>query len=144
MMNIIRNYDTSVDVDEGIDEGDQGQNTQGAPTVAPNVQTAMNNGQQKGVNKRSHDAMIIPGHKVHSSRTESSSTAANVANLPALLSVVPTARIRKEIIQDVALPARQEGLSSIPVAQATTATAQAMVLLELRSCSFSPIACSAR
>jgi hypothetical protein len=84
VMNIIRNYDTSVDVDEGIDEGDQGPNTQGASTVAPNVQTAMNNGEQKGVNKRSHDAMIVPGYKVHSSRTESSSTAANVANLPAL------------------------------------------------------------
>ncbi len=100
----------------------------------------MNNGEQKGVNKRSHDTMIVPGHKIHSSRTQrmsetdsvtssqSGSTAANVANLPALLSVVPTARIRKNI-QDIVVPARQSS-SSIPVAQATAATAQAMVLID--------------
>jgi hypothetical protein len=46
VMHIIRNYDTSVEVDERIDEVKQG----------PNVQTAMNNGKQKGANKRSHVA----------------------------------------------------------------------------------------
>ena len=95
VMNIIRNYDTSVDVDERIDEVKQ----------RPNVQTAMNNGEQKGANKRSHDTMIVPGHRVHSSRTENISTAANAANLAALQSVMPTARIRT--IQDVAVPASQ-------------------------------------
>jgi hypothetical protein len=82
VMNIIRNYDTSVGVDERIDEVEQ----------RPNVQTSMKNGEQKGANKRSHDTMIVPGHKVHSSRTEISSSAANVVNLPDLQSVVPTAK----------------------------------------------------
>jgi hypothetical protein len=109
VMNIIRNYDTSVDVDERIDEVEQG----------PNV--------QKGANKRSHDTMIVPGHRVHSSRNENISTAANAANLAALQSVMPTARIRT--IQDVAVPASQSS-SSIPVAQATTATAQVIHLID--------------
>jgi hypothetical protein len=50
VMNIIRNYDASVGVDERIDEVEQ----------RPNVQTAMNNDEQKGANKRSHDTMIVP------------------------------------------------------------------------------------
>ncbi len=116
VMNIIRNFDTSVDVDERIDEVEQG----------PNVQIAMNNGEQKGVNKRSHDTMIVPGHGVHSSLTENISATANAANLAALQSVTPTARIRT--IQDVAVPASQSS-SSIPVAQATTATAQVIHLV---------------
>jgi hypothetical protein len=123
VMNIIRNYDTSVDVDEGIDEVDQRPNTQGAP----NVQTAMNDGEQKGANKRSHDTMIVPGHRVHSSRTENTSTAANAANLAVLQSVMPTTRIRA--IQDVAVPASQSS-SSILVAQATTATARVIHLVD--------------
>jgi hypothetical protein len=136
-MNIIRNFDANVDVDEGIDEKDQGPDTQGASVVAPNAQSAMNNGEQKGANKRSHDTIVVPGHKVHSSRAQrmsetdsnrqSSNTAASVGSFPTLQSVVPTARIRKEI-RDVAVPARQSS-PSIPVAQATTATAQVMVLL---------------
>ncbi len=52
VLSIIRNYDASRGVDEGIDEVEQ----------RPNVQTAMNNGEQKGANKRSHDTMIVPGH----------------------------------------------------------------------------------
>ncbi len=126
-MNIIRNFDTRVDVDGGINESDQGPNIQGASTVAPDVQTAMNNGEQKGVNKRSHDTMIVPRHKVHSSRTENIGTAANAANLSALLSVTPTVRIRT--IQDVAVPASQSS-SSISVAQATTATARVIHLVD--------------
>ncbi len=97
VMNIIRNFDTNVDLDEGIDENDHEANAQGASTVAPNAQIAMNNGEQKGVNKRSHDTMIVPGHKVHSSRNEISSVAANLGSFPTLQSVVPTARIRKEV-----------------------------------------------
>jgi hypothetical protein len=119
-MNIIRNYDSSRGVDERIDGVEQG----------PDVQTAMDNGEQKGANKRSHDTMIVPGHKVHSSRIESSSSAANVANVPLLQSVVPTAKnIRTRTIQDVAVPANQSS-SSIPVAQATTATARMIHVLD--------------
>jgi hypothetical protein len=113
VMNIIRKYDASRSVDEGIDETEQ----------SSNAHTAMNNGEQKGAHKRSHDTMIVPGHKVHSSRTEISSSAANVVNMPDLQSVVPTARdTRTRTIRDVAVPANQSS-SSIPVAQATTATA---------------------
>ena len=120
MMNIIRNYDSSVGVDEKIDEVEQ----------RSNVQTAMNNGEQKSANKRSHDTMIVPGHKVHSSRTEISSSAANVVNMPDLQSVVPTAKdIRTRTIRDVAVPASQSS-SSIPVAQATTATAPVIHLID--------------
>jgi hypothetical protein len=117
VMNIIRNYDASVGVDEGIDEVEQG----------PNLQTAMNNGEQKGANKHSHATMVVPGHRVHTSRTENISTAADGANLAALQSVSSTARIRT--IQDVAVPASQSS-SSIPVAQATTATAQVIHLID--------------
>jgi hypothetical protein len=68
---------------------------------------------QVRANKRAHDTKVAQGHKVHSSRAQRmsqadnnnqiSSTAANMANLPTLQSVVPTARIRKEI-RDVAVP----------------------------------------
>ncbi len=119
-MNIIRNYEASGGVDEGIDQVEQ----------RPNVQTAMNNGEQKGANKRSHGTMIVPGHKVHSSRNEISSSAANVVNMPVLQSVVPTARdIRTRTIRDVAVPASQSS-SSIQVAQATTPTARVIHLID--------------
>jgi hypothetical protein len=120
VMNIIRNYDSSRGVDERIDGVEQG----------PNVQTAMNNGEQKGANKRSHDTMIVPGHKVHSSRTEMSSSAANVVNIPDLQFAVPTAGDnRTRAIRDVATPASQSS-SSIPVAQATTSTARVIHLID--------------
>jgi hypothetical protein len=119
-MNIIRNYDASRGVDEGIDEVEQ----------RPNVQTAMNNGEQKGAHKRSHDTMIVPGHKVHASRNEISSSATNRANMTTLQSVVPTAKdTRTRTIRDVAVPANQSS-SSIPVAQATTATARVIHVLD--------------
>jgi hypothetical protein len=47
---------------------------------------------------------------------QNGSTATNMANPPALQSVAPTVRIRKDI-RDVAAPARQSS-SSIPVATA--------------------------
>ncbi len=102
IMRIIDPRDTQSDVDQESDHGDQGSNAQGAsfnaPPTAPSAQIATNDGEQKGVNKRSHDTMVGPGHKTNSSRTQrmgetdsdsqSSSTAPNVANLPALQSVV--------------------------------------------------------
>ncbi len=58
---------------------------------------------------------------------QSSSTAANMATLPTLMSVVPTTRINR-VIQEIATPARQSS-SSIPVAQPFTPTTQGMVLV---------------
>jgi hypothetical protein len=133
-MYIINPRDTQSDVDQENDHGDQGSNAQGAssiaPPIAPSAQVATNDGERKGVNKRAHDAIFTPGHKVHSTRAQrmnqtdnnnqSSSTAATVANLPVLQSIAPKATIRKPV-QDVAVPARNSS-SSIPVAEATADT----------------------
>ncbi len=137
-MNIINNNGTQVDTDQN----DQGSGTQGAPStappVAPSAQIATTDGEQKGANKRAHGTMVASGHTSHSfpaqrmsqadNINQSSSTATNMANLPALSSAAPAARIRREI-QDVAAPAKQSSLS-IPVAPAANPTTQAMVLLD--------------
>jgi hypothetical protein len=60
------------------------------------------------------------------SNNQSSSTATTMANPPALISVVPTTRIRREI-RDVAAPARQSS-SSISGAQVAAPNAQSMAL----------------
>jgi hypothetical protein len=93
-----------------------------------------------GTNAPAHDTIVTPGHKVHSTRAQrmsqtdnnnqSSNTAATVANVPLLQSIAPKATIRKPV-QDIATPARPSSLS-VPVAQATTATAQVMVLSIIR------------
>jgi hypothetical protein len=138
VMNIIKSNGTQVDAEQK----DQGSDAQGAsstaPQIAPSAQIATTDGEQKGANKRSHDTIVAPGHKLHTSRAQrmsqadnnnqSSSTATSMATPPALSFVAPTTRIRKEI-RDVAAPARQSSLS-IPVAPAATPTAQAMVLVD--------------
>jgi hypothetical protein len=137
VMNIIRNNGTKLDADQD----DQGSNTQGAPATAPpaasSAQNATTVGEQKGANKRAHDTIVAPEHRVQThqaqrmsqsdNNNQSSSTAANMATLPTLMSVVPTTRINR-VIQEVATPARQSS-SSIPIAQAFTPTTQAMVLV---------------
>jgi hypothetical protein len=147
VMNIIK-IQGGTKVDD--DQEDQGSDTQGAsfaaPSVAPTAQVARSDGEQKGTNKRAPDTMVAQGHKVHSSRAQKmsptdninqgSSTAANMANLPALQSVASTARIRKEI-RDVAVPARQSS-SSVPVTQETTTSAQVMVLVDHTTADIAP------
>jgi hypothetical protein len=142
VMRIINPRDTQSDVDYESDHEDQGSNAQGAsfiaPPTAPSAQVATKDGEQKGANKRARDTIVTPGHKVHSTRAQrmsqadndnqSSSTAANVANVPLLQSIAPKATIRKAV-QNIATPARPGSLS-IPVAQATTTTAQVMVLVD--------------
>ncbi len=134
IMCIINARNTQSDVDQESDHGDQGSNAQGAsffaPPTVPSARVATNDGEQKGANKRAHDTIVTPGHKVHSSRAQrmsqtdnnnqSSSTAATVANVPVLHSIAPKATIR-EPVQDIAAPARQSS-SSIPVAEAAMVT----------------------
>jgi hypothetical protein len=67
---------------------------------------------------------------------QSSNTVANVANVPALQSIAPKATIRKPV-QDLTVPARQSSLS-LPVAQATTATAQVIVLVDHTTADIAP------
>jgi hypothetical protein len=126
VMNIIKNNGTQVNADQD----DQGSNTQSAsstaPPIAPSAQTVTTVGEQKGANKRGHDAIVATGRNFQThqaqrmsqtdNNNQSSSTATNMATLPTLMSVVPTTRIRREI-QDVAAPTRQSSLS-VPVAQA--------------------------
>jgi hypothetical protein len=98
-----------------------------APPVAPAAQSATTVGEQRGANKRTRDTMVAPGRNVQTDNNNQSSDAAtNVANSSAIIPVAPTERIRRGI-RDVAAPASQSS-SSIPVAQATTFTAQAIVL----------------
>ncbi len=138
VMNIIKNNGTQVDANQD----DLGLDTQSASSIAPSsiaptAQIATTVGEQKGANKRAHNTIVAPGHRVQTNQAQrmsqtdinnqGSSTAANMATLPALVSVVPTTRIRREI-QEVATPARQCS-SSIPIAQAFTPTTQAMVLV---------------
>ena len=106
-------------------DANQGMNTQGAsstaPPLAPAAQNATTVGEPRGANKRTRDTMVAPGLNVQSDNNNQSSYAAtNMAN-SALLTVVPTARIRGPI-REVAVPARQSS-SSIPVAQAVTSIA---------------------
>jgi hypothetical protein len=99
----------------------QGANIQGAPSTAPPVAPAAQNattvGEQLGANKRTRDTMVAPRPNVQTDNNSQSSDAAkNVANAAAMLSVVPTARIKRGI-RDVA-PSASQSSSSIPVAQA--------------------------
>ncbi len=114
-------------------DADQGSNIQGAPSTAPPVapvaQSATTVGERKGANKRAHDTMVTPGRNVQTDNNNQSSDAAtNMANSSAILSVVPTASTRRGT-RDVAASASQSSLS-IPIAQATTFTAQAVVLAD--------------
>jgi hypothetical protein len=112
-------------------DANQGSNIQGAPSTAPPVapvaQSATTVGEQKGANKRARDTMVAPGRNVQTdSNNQSSDAATNMANSTAIVSVVPKARIRRGI-REVAASVSQSS-SSIPVAQATTFIAQAIVL----------------
>jgi hypothetical protein len=148
-MCVINPRDTQSDVDQESDHGDQGSNAQGAsfiaPPAAPSARVATNDGEQKGANKRAHGTIVTPGHKVHSSRAQrmsqtdnnnqSNSTAATVANVPVLQSIAPKTTTRKPV-QDTAATARQSSFSVL-VTQATTATAQVMVLVDHTTADFS-------
>jgi hypothetical protein len=106
-MNIIKNFDTNVDVDQRIDEEGRGSDAQGAsstvPPAAPNAQIARNVGEQKIANKRAHETIVVHGHKSHPSKAQrmsqsdnhnqSGSVAASRANLPRLQAIVPTAKL---------------------------------------------------
>ena len=108
-------------------DANQGANIQGASSAAPPNANAI--GDQRGANKRTHGTMAALGRNIQSdNNSQSSDTAMNVANTTAMLSVVPTARLRK-VVRDVAAPARQSS-SSIPVAQAVPSVTQAMVRIE--------------
>ncbi len=109
----------------------QGANIQGAPTpappFAPAAQSAITVGEQRGANKRTRDTMVAPGRNVQTdSNSQSSDTATHVTSASVMLSVVPTARIKRGI-REVAASASQ-GSPSIPVTQAATAIAQAITL----------------
>jgi hypothetical protein len=98
-----------------IINGTQNDASQGAPSTAPPVAPAAQNattvGEQRGANKRTRDTMVAPGRNVQTDNNSQSSDAAmNVANATAMLSVVPTARLRK-VVRDVAAPARQSSSS---------------------------------
>ncbi len=68
IMYIINPRDTQSDVDQENDHGDQGSNTQGASSIAPptalGAQVAINDGEQKGANKRAHDAIVWPHNNI--------------------------------------------------------------------------------
>jgi hypothetical protein len=121
----------------------QGANIQGAPSTAPPAAPAAQNattvGEQRGANKRTRDTMVAPGRNVQTdNNSQSSDPATNVANVTAIVSVAPTARIRRGI-RDVAAPARQSS-SSITVLQPATTAAQAIVLAEHPTAQAVPVA----
>ncbi len=136
VMRTIKLLDTQSDVDQESDHEDQGPSAQGAsfvaPPTAPSAQVAAIDGEPKSANKRTHDTIVTSGHKIHATRAQrmsqtdndnqSSSVAATVANVPLLQSIAPKATIRKPV-QNIATPARPSSVN-IPVAQATTATAE--------------------
>jgi hypothetical protein len=151
-MRTIKLHNTQSDVDQESDHEDQGSSAQGAsfiePPTAASAQVATIDGEPKGANKRTHDTIVTSGHKVHSTRAQrmsqtdndnqSSSVAATVANVPLLQSIAPKATIRKPV-QNIATPARPRPSSvNIPVAQATTAAAQVMALVDHTTADISP------
>ncbi len=68
---------------------------------------------------------------------QSSTGTASLANLPLLQSVAPKAKVRARPVQNIATPARP-GSVNLPVAQATTPTAQVMVLVDHTTADISP------
>ena len=120
---LLREADDVMNIINGTQsDANQGMNIQGAsftaPPIAPDAQNTTTVGEQRGANKRTHGTMAAPGRNIQSdNNSQSSDTATNMAN-SALITVVPTARIRGPI-REVAVPARQSS-SSIPFAQAVT------------------------
>ena len=117
---LLREADDVMNIINGTQsDANQGMNIQGAsftaPQIAPDAQNATTVGEQRGANKRTHGTMAALGRNIQpDNNSQSSDTAMSVANTSSLLSVVPTARLRK---RDVAASASQSS-SSIPVAQA--------------------------
>jgi hypothetical protein len=150
VMRAINLPDTQSDVDQESDYEDQGFSAQGASFIAlptaPSAQVATIDGEPKGANKRTHDTIVTSGHKVNSTRAQRMSqtdndnqrrsVAANVANVPLLQSIAPKATIRKPV-QNIATPDRP-GSVNIPVAQATTATARVIHLVDHTTADISP------
>jgi len=73
-MNIIKSFDTNVDVDVGIDEEDQGEATQDANSIAPlrvtKAREVISMATDQNATKRSHDSIVHNGPRVRSSKIQ--------------------------------------------------------------------------
>ncbi len=74
-MNIIKSFDTNVDVDVGIDEEDRSETTQDAnsiasPRRATKAREVISMATDQNATKRSHDGIVHNGPRVRSSKIQ--------------------------------------------------------------------------